>query len=197
MKLPFMYKTFRDRWEQYQQFWLYSDPHFDDIELQKSKCAEGCRRPDSEELVKLINQKVGKKDIFCCLGDVGNPEWIKKIRAGYKILVMGNHDAGVANYLPFFDEIYEGPIFVGEKLAFSHELLEIDFVKSVHGHNHQGKLYPDKNHINVCADVIDYKPLSLGELLHNSPLSNIQSIHRQTINTATKRKEARNERIRY
>lgn len=191
MKLPFMYKTFRDRWEQYQQFWMLSDCHFDDVELREGMRVQGRWRPNDEEIVNRINQKVGKKDIFCCLGDVGNPEWIKKIRAGYKILLLGNHDAGVANYQDYFDEIYEGPIFVGEKIAFSHEPLDFTFVKNIHGHVHQGKLHPDKSHINICADVVDYKPLSLGELLYNSPLSDIQSLHRQTINTATKRKENR------
>ena len=161
MKLPFIYKTFRDRWEQYQQFWMFSDPHFGDTELREGMRAEGRWRSSDEEIINRINQKVGKKDIFCCLGDVGDPEWIKKIRASYKILVLGNHDAGVANYLPFF------------------------------GHVHQGKLHPDKNHINVCADVIDYKPLPLGELLYNSPLSAIQSLHRQTIDGATERKRSR------
>lgn len=191
MKLPFMYKTFRDKWEQYQQFWMLSDCHFEDIELRDGMRAQGRWRPNDEEIINRINQKVGKKDIFCCLGDVGNPEWIKKIRAGYKILLLGNHDSGVSNYQDYFDEIYEGPIFVGEKIAFSHEPIDFTFVKNIHGHIHQGKLYPDKNHINVCADVIDYKPLPLGELLYNSPLSNVQSIHRQTISAATKRKENR------
>lgn len=191
MKLSFMYKTFRDRWEQYQQFWMFSDPHFGDTELREGMRAEGRWHPNDEETINRINQKIGKKDIFCCLGDVGNPEWIKKIRAGYKILVLGNHDAGVANYLPFFDEVYEGPVFVGEKLVFSHEPLDFSFAKNIHGHLHQGKLHPDKNHINVCADIIDYKPLPLGELLYNSPLSEIQSLHRQTIDGATERKRNR------
>ena len=78
MKLPFMYKTFRDKWEQYQQFWMLSDCHFEDIGLRDGMRAQGRWRPNDEEIINRINQKVGKKDIFCCLGDIGNPEWIKK-----------------------------------------------------------------------------------------------------------------------
>lgn len=50
-----------------------------------------------EEQIKRINSKIGKYDTLIVLGDVGDIEWVRKIR-GYKVLVMGNHDKGASNY---------------------------------------------------------------------------------------------------
>lgn len=73
--------------------YFYSDPHFNDSEmvhLRKNYIGD-------EEQVKRINSKIGKYDTLVVLGDVGDIEWVRKIR-GYKVLVMGNHDAGATNY---------------------------------------------------------------------------------------------------
>ena len=94
MKLPQLYDIFREKWEKFNNIWLISDSHFSDDEL-----AVGAKRAMSDEdYVKLINSKVGKKDMILHLGDVGNIEWVRKIRAGHKVLIMGNHDAGASNY---------------------------------------------------------------------------------------------------
>jgi calcineurin-like phosphoesterase family protein len=50
-----------------------------------------------EEQIKRINSKIGKYDTLVVLGDVGDIEWVRKIR-GYKVLVMGNHDMGATKY---------------------------------------------------------------------------------------------------
>ena len=73
--------------------YFYSDPHFNDKEmvfLRKNYIGD-------EEQIKRINSKIGKYDTLVILGDVGDIEWVRKIR-GYKVLVMGNHDAGANNY---------------------------------------------------------------------------------------------------
>ena len=73
--------------------YFYSDPHFNDpemVHLRKNYIGD-------EEQVKRINSKIGKYDTIVFLGDIGDVEWIRKIR-GYKVLVMGNHDKGVSNY---------------------------------------------------------------------------------------------------
>ena len=73
--------------------YFYSDPHFNDKEmvfLRKNYIGD-------EEQIKRINSKIGKYDTLVILGDVGDIEWVRKIR-GYKVLVMGNHDAGATNY---------------------------------------------------------------------------------------------------
>ena len=87
MALPGVYKIFNDRWCN-QTVWIISDPHFGDEDLR----AGMPNRPSDEELVRRINAKVGRKDTLIILGDVGDIEFVKKLR-GYKVLICGNHDA--------------------------------------------------------------------------------------------------------
>lgn len=244
MNLAGVYDLFNEKWKDYQTCWIYSDPHFGDVDLRKSIL----KRPTDEELVRKINEKVGRKDVFICLGDVGPGfGWIQKIR-GHKVLICGNHDKGASNYkkdivhvrydadiyereeamaltqqkypeyyvvsaessydvthAPFeywditldnrlFDEVYEGPLMIGEKILLSHEPLDITFALNIHGHNHSGKSGLIYNHFNCCSDVIDYTPINLNQLLKSGVLSNIYSAHRECIDTATTRKEKRNGR---
>lgn len=86
-----LYKPF-EHWGE-NTCWIISDTHFDDPDL----IHPYPDRPTAAEQVKLINSKVGKNDTLIILGDVGNVEWVRQLR-GYKILVMGNHDAGASNY---------------------------------------------------------------------------------------------------
>lgn len=86
-----LYKPF-EHWGE-NTCWIISDTHFDDPDL----IHPYSDRPTAAEQVKLINSKVGKNDTLIILGDVGNVEWVRQLR-GYKILVMGNHDAGASNY---------------------------------------------------------------------------------------------------
>ena len=88
-----LYEKFQP-WSETGSIWILSDPHFDD---------DDCKLMDvnwitPQEQVDIINKMIHKNDTFICLGDVGNTEWIKKIKAGYKVLITGNHDAGVENY---------------------------------------------------------------------------------------------------
>lgn len=236
MAIAGMYKIF-DHWHKEGTLWIYSDPHFDDAEL----AAGVANRPSAEEQVKMINAKVGKKDTIIFLGDIGNVEWIKKIR-GYKVLIMGNHDAGRTNYerttyhemfefdgdeedvldsmkrlypncrydanegwgfhAPFewwdvyadnmlFDEVYEGPVMVGEKLILSHEPVDVPWAFNIHGHIHDSKHKNDKRHFNVCSDAISYVPINMNQWMKQGYLSHIESIHRTTIDKATERKKKR------
>lgn len=92
--LPGIYDSFQHWGEKHQTVWIYSDPHFNDDEL-----AGGIKgRPSAEEQVKRINAKCGRRDCLIVLGDVGDVEYVRQLRAEYKVLVMGNHDAGVSNY---------------------------------------------------------------------------------------------------
>lgn len=40
-------------------------------------------------------------------------------------------------------------------------------------------------HLNVAANVCDYTPVNLGQLIKKGILSGIESIHRETINRAS------------
>ena len=180
--LPGIYPIFQ-HWAK-QTVWIYSDPHFSDEDLE---CGIK-NRPSDEEQVKMINSCVGRKDTLICLGDVGNVEVMKKVR-GYKVLICGNHDAGKSNYEEVFNEIYTGALIVGEKLILSHEPVDIPWLYNIHGHDHAGTERP--NHLNVCSDVIGYKPINFNQFLKSGHMSKIQTIHRATIDNATKRKAKR------
>ena len=235
--LPGIYDSFQHWGEKHQTVWIYSDPHFNDDEL-----AGGIKgRPSAEEQVKRINAKCGRRDALICLGDVGDIEYVRQLRAEYKVLVMGNHDSGASNYkrqvikkiydqddytkeqvltemranypgwkitiyesyefhAPFkrwnvyadnllFDEVYEGAVIVGEKLILSHEPVDIPWLYNVHGHDHAGR--QRQNHLNVCSDVIGWEPVNFNQFLKSGFASKIQTIHRETIDNATKRKAKR------
>ena len=183
MNLPGVYSMFNERWGQFQTAHIISDLHFNEEDLKNAFPT----RPSDEELVKLINSKVGRKDILFILGDCGDLEYVKQLR-GYKVLIMGNHDTGSTKYKEVFDEVYEGALIIGEKLILSHEPVQIPWAFNFHGHNHAGKAYSDKMHMNVCADVLGYEPAHLNSLLNGGITSKVYTIHRSTIDFATKKK---------
>lgn len=179
-----LYDKFKP-WSAAGTVYLYSDPHFGDEEL-----AAGLpNRPSADEQVAMINAKVGRKDTLIILGDVGDVEYAKKLR-GYKVLIMGNHDRGASVYKEVFDEVYEGPLFVGERLLLSHEPIDLPFALNIHGHDHVGTKR-GKNHLNVCSDVIGYTPINMNQLMKSGILANIDSIHRETIDGAIEKKKKR------
>lgn len=229
MKLK-LYDNFK-HWLDFDVIWVISDTHFEDSD---------CKLMDPnwvspEEQVKLINSKVGKKSLLIILGDVGNKEWVKKLK-GYKVLICGNHDEGYTTFkrvvreeevplevtrdqmsedfshfriskefeqvgeIPYekyrlgefkyaifdnklFDEVYEGPVFISNKILLSHEPINIPFGVNIHGHDHSGKSHG--NSINLAANVIGYEPKRLDKLIESIDLVDI---HRITIDKATQRK---------
>jgi calcineurin-like phosphoesterase family protein len=92
--LPGLYDIFQERWGQSQSCYIYSDPHFSDEDLEY-----GIKnRPSDEEQIRRINAKAGRRDTLIILGDVGNIECVRKLRAGRKVLICGNHDLGATRY---------------------------------------------------------------------------------------------------
>ena len=90
--LPGIYDAFQHWGEQ--TVWIYSDPHFSDEDLEY-----GIKnRPSDEEQIRRINAKAGRKDTLIILGDVGNIECVRQLRAGRKVLICGNHDLGATRY---------------------------------------------------------------------------------------------------
>lgn len=198
-----MYKGLYDcfkHWYHGGQVYFYSDPHFGDAKISK------LRGITDEEQIKNINAKVGKNDTIVILGDVGDVKWVKKIR-GYKVLIKGNHDAGASNYKRIiynvwnedynqlerkdnhlFDEVYEGALMISNKIILSHEMVDFDWALNIHGHDHTFKKW-DGCHYNVCAENIDYDPVSLQDIINEGCLKHIPDIHRYTIDRATDRKK--------
>ena len=183
MALPGLYDCFQ-HWGEKNAVWVISDTHFGDKDIQKAFP----NRPSDEELIKNINQKVGKTGTLLLLGDVGDIECAKQLK-GYKVLICGNHDAGATNYKEVFDEVYTGALIIGEKLILSHEPVDIPWAFNIHGHDHAGA--KRKGHLNVCADVIGYIPINFNQFLKSGASSKIQTIHRETIDKATERKKKR------
>lgn len=181
-----LYEKFSD-WFHGGTIYFYSDPHFSDEEmkyLRKDYIGD-------EEQIKRINSRVGKKDTLVILGDVGDKEWVRKLK-GYKVLVMGNHDAGATTYKPYFDEVYEGALFISPKIVLTHEPIEYPYALNIHGHDHSHWECQDDLHWNMCAEHIGYTPISIQEIIKSGRLKNIPDIHRATVDRATERKEKRN-----
>ena len=96
-------------------------------------------------------------------------------------------DAYADNQL--FDEVYEGPVMIGEKLILSHEPVDVPWAFNIHGHDHAGA--KRKNHLNVCADVIGYIPVNMNQFMKSGAMAHVETIHRDTIDKATERKAKR------
>ncbi len=179
-----LYEPFR-HWSETGSIFILSDLHFDDSD---------CKLMDPnwitpEEQLGIINKMLGKKDTFICLGDVGKPHYISHIKAGKKILLLGNHDSPGA-CKSFFDEVYKGPLFIAEKILMSHEpVYGLPWCLNIHGHDHNNieEYQEGCKHINLAANVCDYTPINLGKIIKDGVLSDIDSIHRMTIDRAVMR----------
>jgi calcineurin-like phosphoesterase family protein len=236
-----LYDIFK-HWHKRGTVWIYSDTHFGDLDLQNGAPT----RPIDGIHLKNINSKVGRKDTIILLGDVGNVDMIRKMK-GYKVLIAGNHDAGLSNYkreihekifdadkyskeevlaeakklfpncryeinkgyqfhMPFeywelradnclFDEVYAGALIIGEKLILSHEPVDVPWALNIHGHVHSGKVMSDNRHFNVCGDARKcYEPINLNQFMKMGFMSKVQTIHRDTIDKATKRARKRDKK---
>ena len=185
-----LYPIFR-RWSEKGSVYLLSDTHFTDSDCKLMD-------PDwipSEEQVRIINDLVKKNDTFICLGDVGSREYAAQIKAGHKVLLLGNHDRK-KDYKDIFDEIYDGPLFIAEKILLSHEpVYGLSWCLNIHGHDHWGiEEYRDGcRHLNLAANVCGYTPVSLGKIIKEGILADIDSIHRQTIDRAAERKQLKSQ----
>lgn len=114
------------------------------------------------------------------LKDPNKPENLEYIKY-FKPKVIDNH---------LFDEVYPGPIMVNDRLILSHEPIQPlpCYMFNIHGHDHKN-LFNSNNHMNVCAENINYTPVNLINLLKNGLLKNVESIHRVTIDNAIERKK--------
>jgi calcineurin-like phosphoesterase family protein len=188
--IPSLYKEYQ-RWSAKGSVYIISDTHFDD---------EDCKLmdpywPSAEEQVLRIQKLVHKDDTLIHLGDVGKPDYMARI-PGRKVLIMGNHDQSRTKFEPYFDEIYEGPLWIGPKILLSHEPVVCSprigdlhagepIVMNLHGHCHGVKFDLFVGYRNFCSDVIEYTPVSLGKLIKQGLLSEISDIHRHTIDRVT------------
>lgn len=180
-----LYEPFR-KWSDGGSVWLISDTHFDD----KDTRLMNPNWISVDEHIAYINSKVFKNDTLVCLGDCGNLERFKEIKCANRVLIKGNHDdKGNSRYLNCFKEVYDGPLFIMDRLLLSHEpVYGLAFCCNIHGHMHNYMHeYVDEQggkHINIASDVVDYKVFNLGAMIKGGLLSDIPSLHRLTIDRA-------------
>lgn len=181
-----LYDVFKS-WSAKGSVYIISDTHFDD---------DDCKLMDpdwiapEEHIARLRKHHIGRNDTLIHLGDVGRPDYLDAIRC-HKVLIMGNHDTGKANFSDHFDEVYDGPLFIGPEILLSHEpIIGLPWCVNIHGHDHAGT-YIDDRHINLASNVYGYDVMNLGSAIKSGLLSNVSGIHRGTINRATARKRNR------
>ena len=120
--ISILYDIFK-KWSAKGSVYIISDLHFGDAESFEFRKANN-KLPKNinsikaldEYLIKTINSIVSKNDTLICLGDVGNIECVKKLKAGYKVLLTGNHDRGADYY---------------KRVAVDITNLKVDLAKSV------------------------------------------------------------------
>lgn len=175
-------RKFKITEENLEKVFVWSDTHFFHKNIIKFS-----NRPyfDIEQMnwamIENFNEIVGKDDISIWVGDVGFApdnklnDLLRECN-GYKILIIGNHDFNHDHLKKLnFDETYfmyemELPDF---NLVFTHYPLDdvpIDYI-NVHGHLHVGSTEKtDLRCINVCCEMIDYKPTPLAEIIRKGKM---------------------------
>ena len=91
-----------------------------------------------------------------------------------------------------FDEVYEGPLMIGEKLILSHEpIRNCPWVFNIHGHVHDRRAKNNKHHFNCCLNAINYEPINFNKWMKEGHLAPVETLHRDTIDNATDRAKKR------
>lgn len=123
---------------------------------------------------------------------------MQRIYPGCRYIISEEYDFDNENYVwvvkadnMLFDEVYEGPLMIGEKLILSHEPVDAPWAFNIHGHTHLGPIRQDKYHFNVCSDVIGYVPINMNQFMKSGTLAHIDTIHRKIINKAIVHKKKR------
>lgn len=189
-----LYDCFK-HWSQNGRVMLFSDPHFND----ENSIKFSNRWLSAEDMLANINTTCHKNDTLLLLGDVGDPEYLKRIKAKV-VLLAGNHD-NVGQYKEYVAELYTGPLWIAEKILISHEpVIGLPYVMNIHGHDHAGRMrWTDSmgaKHLNVASNVLPgWKPIDLGSMIKEGLISHVPSIHRMTIDNATVRSVQKKNRI--
>jgi calcineurin-like phosphoesterase family protein len=127
-----------------------------------------------EYIIKQWNKVTHKRDVTYILGDITmeNSKSYYRLDSlnGRKYVVLGNHDRrqDIEELLKYVDGI-AGMIKYKEGCILTHcpiHPCEMDrFSYNIHGHVHENTL-EDKRYINVSAEVVDYTPQTLEQLIN-------------------------------
>lgn len=157
-----------------------SDTHFGHENLARLR---GFKSSDEHDnyIIDKWNFTVKKGDVTWILGDITmekrNYSILDKLK-GYKRVVLGNHDIGnhsitMLNYVNSVHGMVKykhkdyGSIWLTHSPVYPQEL-EYRVSFNIHGHIHKGYIIEDRRYINVCAEVINYTPKTIDELIYNT-----------------------------
>jgi calcineurin-like phosphoesterase family protein len=154
--------------------WFISDLHFGHANILKYSGAYRGGTTSAEHdawLIDQINSVVKKNDLLYILGDVAMDreglKLMKKIKAGNRILVRGNHDIyETKEYLEYFSQVH-GMISYKGTFWLTHAPIhpaELRGRYNIHGHVHQNSIPDDPRYINACVEMTYGLPQSLDEL---------------------------------
>lgn len=174
------------------RMFFYSDPHYgsDPVKFtgNKSRARFSCGEEMNEVMAQEHNKIVGPTDHVYCLGDFASRRedvetWAPRLN-GHKRLIGGNHDIWPSEFYRKhgFQKYYGVRVFEGIMIYFTHIPIAPwshgKMIANVHGHVHHNKplVYdaanPDergfitsKRYINLSVEAINYRPVSLEQIL--------------------------------
>jgi calcineurin-like phosphoesterase family protein len=132
----------------------------------------------NEYIISEWNKIVSKRDVTFILGDItmekNNYEILNRLN-GIKKVILGNHDQPqhVPELLTYVNNVSASKLIKDVEygnILLSHipihtQEFEYRLNFNIHGHVHTNT-YEDKRYINVSAEVIDYRPITLKELIY-------------------------------
>lgn len=149
-----------------------SDPHISHEKMAEWIGFKSIEEHD-EHIISSIQNNVVKRDLLYILGDLTmekeNYKWLDRIECNKKV-ILGNHDLGkhVPKLLQHVNEVSSVKYLRKYKIILTHIPIhesELDrFKLNIHGHVHVNTL-SDKRYLNVCCEILNYKPISLDEVL--------------------------------
>jgi len=135
----------------------------------------------NEYIIECWNKTIQKKDDVFILGDFafdrkGNVGPLLERLKGRKHLILGNHDHFIRSgcNVSIYESLVEVCHYKELKynkvkfILFHYPISEWNFKRfgsiHLHGHLHRD-ISTDKNRLNVSADLLDYKPISIQEVM--------------------------------
>lgn len=152
------------------KIYVISDPHFGHLNMAKNRGFNSVEEHDNH-IIESWNKVLTKNDTIWILGDITMEKkqhyhLLDQIR-GIKKVVLGNHDQPqhIPELLKHVNSVCGMFQLKGYMLSHCpiHENELKYFRKNIHGHVHY-KTIPDDRYINVCCEVVDYKPQLLSNL---------------------------------
>lgn len=153
--------------------YFISDFHFGDESYKWERTQFKSEEEHTTNLLNKIGEWANKlnKDAsneIWILGDWGdiNFLWAMDAFECKKVFVYGNHDKQVdlETFELYFDEVYEYPQFLSQKLVVSHYPVAVwDECVNVHGHLHKCEIVPP-NYISCSVDDRGYKLVTEKEI---------------------------------